>query len=380
MDILNNLKALVVILVIATVVFSITKSLCLHFMTAEDLERRRNVWFALTILAFVSPSIWLYFFIAAPIMVWAGSKDSNPLALYVLLMYVIPPYTIEIPTALINNFFPLSNLRILAITILIPAAWRLSHLKQSPPGNKYGSFDFFILSFLILQLLLFIPYESITNTMRRGFLSAIDIFVLYYVVSRVTSNRRALVEVMAVYCLTCAIFSPLALFESLKTWLLYPGLADIWEVFSPRNYLFRGDVLRAQVSTGHALTLGGIITIGFGYWLYISKYASSSIRKVLGGIWIWIGLLAAYSRAPWISAAIIYITYRGLGPSRARQLFKTFFYASLAFGALLASPIGDRVIDNLPFLGTVDAENVVYRQRLAEKSWELVQYLAIHSL
>ena len=46
---------------------------------------------------------------------------------------------------------------------------------------------------------------------------------------------------------------------------------------------------------------------------------------------------------------------------------------AIAFGALLASPLGERVIDVLPAMGgSVDAENITYRQRLADRSWELI--------
>jgi hypothetical protein len=36
------------------------------------------------------------------------------------------------------------------------------------------------------------------------------------------------------------------------------------------------------------------------------------------------------------------------------------------------TPLGERIIDTLPFIGTVEQENVQYRQRLAEESWRLV--------
>ena len=53
---LTNLKALVVVLVLAVVAFHFARPLCLRYMTAESLDRRRNVWLALTIVGFVSPT------------------------------------------------------------------------------------------------------------------------------------------------------------------------------------------------------------------------------------------------------------------------------------------------------------------------------------
>ena len=57
---LLNLKALVVILGIAMMVFIIAKPICLRFMAENDFVRRRNTWVALTIVAFLSPSFWLF--------------------------------------------------------------------------------------------------------------------------------------------------------------------------------------------------------------------------------------------------------------------------------------------------------------------------------
>jgi len=373
MDYLNNLKALLIILVIAVSVFAIAKPVCLRFMENEDFILRRNVWYTLTISAFLSPSIWLYFLIAVPVMTWAGQKDSNPLALYVILMYVIPPYEIDLPTVIVNDLFALSNIRVLAFTVLLPQAFKLLN-SDKKLKNRYGIFDFGIVAFVFLQLILLLPYESITNTMRRGVLMALDILLVYYVASRGSSNRRALGEVMCVFALSCMIFAPIAVFESIKTWLLYVELADTWEVFSPRNYLLRAGVLRAQASTGHSLTLGGLMAIGFGFWLYLGK--SSNLKRAqfaMGFAWIWMGLLAAYSRAPWVAAVISYLVYILLNPGRIQNLSKIFLAGSVALGALLMSPLGDRVIDSLPIVGTIDEDNVIYRQRLVEKSWELIQ-------
>jgi hypothetical protein len=41
--------------------------------------------------------------------------------------------------------------------------------------------------------------------------------------------------------------------------------------------------------------------------------------------------------------------------------------------AVLMSPAGDKVIDNMPFIGTMESENVVYRQQLAEATWRLMK-------
>ena len=123
---LTNLKALLVILPVAFAVFSFLRPLCLKFMAEADFLRRRNLWFALTGVAFLSPSFWLFALIAIPLVASAAAKDKNPVALYLVLLQVIPPFGLQLPVVGINQLFELNSYRILAFALLIPALFRLS--------------------------------------------------------------------------------------------------------------------------------------------------------------------------------------------------------------------------------------------------------------
>ena len=73
-----SLKELFVVLVIATLVFRLAKPAANLFITPADLARRRNVWYLLTIVGFLSPSFWLYVLVAVPAMAWAGPMAVCP--------------------------------------------------------------------------------------------------------------------------------------------------------------------------------------------------------------------------------------------------------------------------------------------------------------
>jgi len=120
-----SLKELIVVLAIAAVIFKLAKPIALHFSTEQDFARRRNVWFVLTVTAFLSPSFWLFAVVAVPLMTWAGRRDTNPVAFYLLLLHVIPSIPVEIPVVGINQLFELDNYRLLSFCVLVPAAWRL---------------------------------------------------------------------------------------------------------------------------------------------------------------------------------------------------------------------------------------------------------------
>ena len=362
-----------VVLSIAMVVFIIAKPICLRFMAEDDFVRRRNVWLALTLTAFISPSFWLFALVAFPVLAWGAHRDSNPVALYLLVMQVISQNAgLEIPVVGINKLFDLNNYRILSFAILIPVAWRLVQSSDKGVG-RLTKMDVLILAYLGLQLVLLMPYESITHTMRRGFLFTIDALVLYFVVSRTCTGQRAIVETMVSFCLACAIFAPIALFESVRGWLLYQGIGELWGSPTPWAYLLRGDTLRASVSAGHSIPLGYMMAIAFGFWLYLGSRVQSAPLTIAVAIWMWVGLLAAYARAPWLVAVVIFFAYASLGPRGPARFFTASLISALLAGLVLVSPIGERVIDSLPFVGTVDAGNITYRQRLAEMSWQLIQ-------
>ncbi len=368
-----NLKPLVVVMGIALAVFVITRPLALRFMTPEDLALRRRVWIGLTLTAFLSPSFWLYALVAAGVSAWAARRDSNPPALYVMLLQVIPPIGLYIPMLGINQLFQLNNYRILALAMLLPLAVQLFLAGQERGSRAQGWVDALMAAFLLLQLALLFPYESFTNTLRRGFLLFVDVWLVYYVFSRACRRWHAIVDVMASFVLACTIFAAIALFESIKGWLLYQNLGDVWGRPLMWAYLMRGETLRAQASVGHALALGYALAMGFTFTLYLGRLLRAPQMAVAMGAWMWVGLLASYSRSPWVVAVAAFFCYAALQPDGLTRATKYAAVAVVLSAAVLVSPIGDRVIDNLPFVGTVDAATVEYRQRLAEVSWRLIK-------
>lgn len=370
---INNLKALLVVMALALVVFHIAKPLCLSFMDEASFKRRRNLWITLTVAAFVSPNFWLYALVALFLAFTAAKKDSNPIALYVLLMHVIPPISVEIPPVLVNNLFDLNNYRILTFSVLLPAAWRLVTAKKKINYGNNKAIDRFMWGYIALQLVALIPYEDLTNTFRRGFLMVLDSYVFIYVISRTCIDRKKIMDIVAVYCLVSAIFVPIAVFESVRLWLPYTELANAWGIENRGAYLFRDGDLRAQVSTGHSLALGFLLAMSFGFWLFVSTYAKTNSKKILGSVGVWAGLIAALSRAPWLTAILAAFVYLALNENGFKKLTKTLLVLIPVGAIALISPIGQQIIDKLPFVGTVDSFNVDYRQRLAESSWILIK-------
>ena len=368
----DDLKPLVVVLALALIVFALARPICLHFMEAQAFARRRNVWLGLTCVAFVAPNLWLYAAVALPLVYWAGRVDRHPTAVYLLLLLAVPPARLPIPMPLINQLFDLSNFRILELALLVPAAFRILGAGEARQRGL-GKADLLVLAFGALQLVLYVPYESVTNTMRRAFLFMLDTYALYFVFSRAAANREALRDTLCSFWLACAILAIIAVFESLKGWLLFTGIPARWGVPNTFSWLFRGDSLRAQVSVGHSLTLGYTLAIAFGFWLYLGSRLESKRSAWLVGIAMWAGLIAAYSRAPWLVAAAAGCIYMLASPAGRRGLLRAVIVLVVIGAPLLMTPQGARIVDTLPFIGTADQFNVDYRQQLATVSWQLIK-------
>jgi hypothetical protein len=85
----EHLRALIVILVLATVVFAFAKApACALTSTTGDFERRRNLWFAITLTAFLAHNFWIYVIVVAALLIFALPREPNKLAMFFLLFAV----------------------------------------------------------------------------------------------------------------------------------------------------------------------------------------------------------------------------------------------------------------------------------------------------
>jgi hypothetical protein len=386
-----NLKALIVVLALAFLVFRSAKPIALGFCTEEDFCRRRNTWFLLTITAFLSPSFWIYVLVAVPVLLRAGRRDSNAVALYFLLLHVIPPIPIDIPAVGVKELFTLDNYRLLSFCVLIPAAIRIRTKgnERRPGGQRLA--EYALIAYGILQVAIYVApdlpnhailSDSATNMVRRAFLFFVDIYLLFYVISRGCTERHRITDAMAMFCLAGTIMATIAIFESIRHWLLYAGLKDEWTegLFSytqPDAFFMRGGMLRAQVSTGHALSLGFLLALALGFWMYIRTHIASGRTRTITTAILIAGLLATQARGPWIGALLIFLSFLFLGPRTLTRITKALFAGVLAIGLLSLTPTGERLINELPIIGrpaeSGASDSISYRERLAERSWELIQ-------
>lgn len=371
---LTNLKALLVVLAISLPIFALARRYMLAYVDAQTYARRRNIWFALAILGFASPSIWLYALVAMPLMYWGAKRDPNPLALYVLLAFVIPNASVQIPTIGIGQLMEINQSRMMSVSILLPLMVRAGPIPGFSGQKKLTALDWSVLGLGLLQLALVIPYDSPTTSLRRAMIFFLDTFIVVYAFARLEPTAKILREVVASFALVAGLLAALALFESVRFWLLYIGIGPVWGAIEPFTaYIMRSGLLRAQVSTGHSLQLGYLASLGVGFWIYLYGRVPGQMAKLLILLLLCSSVFVSGSRGAWLTAMMIFAFYVGLRPNAGRYLVKVVPLLAVALVIAFNSPLKEALIDKLPIVGTADQDTVEYRQQIAEVSWRLIK-------
>jgi len=87
-----------------------------------------------------------------------------------------------------------------------------------------------------------------------------------------------------------------------------------------------------------------------------------------------VGLLTPLSRGPWLGTGIILAVFLLTGPNPVGGLLKFATTGAAGIFLLLLTPVGGRVIDLLPYVGSEESTvTASYREKLLENSWIVIQ-------
>ncbi|WP_415767263.1 O-antigen ligase family protein [Pseudomonas sp. ZB1P45] len=369
----EHFRALIVILVLAGIVFAMARRPAADLIPDRNFTRRRNLWFVLTLLAFVSHSFWVYAGIAALVLTFARNRERNPVALFFLLLFLIPPSPAEIPGfGLINYFVVLNHIRLLALCVLLPAFLALRKRADTVPFGRTWP-DKLLAAYLLLTSLLLLRETTVTDTLRQMLYLFLEVFLPYYVASRALKNLSDFKDALFGFVLAAMVLSLIGLFEYSKRWQLYSAVVNAMGMQWDPGYLSRGGSLRASATTGQAIALGFVISVAIGFYLYMQEEVRSKLQRGLGALLLAGGLFAPLSRGPWIGAAVIIVVFIGTGRKAIKRLMLLAAAGGLALPLLAVVPGGQKVLDLLPFIGTVEVENITYRQRLIDNAVIVIQ-------
>jgi hypothetical protein len=373
----EHLRALVVILVIATFVWSVAQVPFTHYVCArEDFKRRRNMWFVLTLTAFFAHNFWIFCLVTGLALTWTLKDESNRYAMFLGLMLTLPYFGRSIGgLGVVNELFTLTQLRLLALVILVPT-WL--HLRRQPGVEPFGSLlaDKLLMAMIAWEVILTLPDRTVTSVVRDSVLYKFtDVFLTYYVASRALRSSQAFRDALGAFVAGAMVFCLVLVFESVRNWLLYRAVDDALGAALGTGgiYLRRAGLLRAEGTAGQSIVAGLTASIAMGLFLYIGGLIRSlPWRAACFGI-LTLGLIAALARAPWIGTVFMFLVFFALGPSPMSNLLKMGGVFVGAAILLVLTGADDRVIDFLPWVGTVDANTVEGRERLATVALQVIR-------
>jgi len=365
----DHIKGLIVILILATTVFAFASKSARSITATADFTRRRNLWFAITLAAFLSPNFWVYTIFAALLLIYANRHENNPPALFYIILFALPMDAAQIPgMGLFNALFELSHSRILELLILLPAFISLRRQSGTLSFGRLAS-DKVLFTYLLLTSALYLRDTTVTASLRQAFYLCLGVFLPYAVFSRSLRNLQAFRDVLLSFVLASLVLALIACFEFAKNWLLYQPLISALNMGEGMTgYFVRDGMLRVVASAGHPIVLGYLMVVGLGLFLFLQHSIKHNYIRRSSMALLAVGIIVPLSRGPWVGAAVLLVVFIATGRYAARRLISLALAAMLVLNVISMLPGGERVINLLPFVGSTESENISYRERLITNS------------
>ncbi len=362
----EHIRSLIVILAIALTIFFFAKPHVSELLANHgEFERRRNLWVAITLAAFLAHNFWIFMFIGGLLLCIAAQNDKDKLGLVLFVLLAIPLIKVEIPgIAGIRYIIDFDYFRLISLTVIVPAVLlEAKHKKTSE--NRSGAPDKLLYAYLLLNIALIYLAGSLTGALRTGISNLLDFVFPYLFASRFAQSYQLIRAAVTSYVIGASVIAGIGTVEFLKSWLLYSSLENALGVdWGYGSYLKREGILRAMGTSGQAIPFGYTMAVGFCLALGLGKQFKSKTAWGLCLCLLTMGMIASYSRGPWVGAAVGVLAFILASPNASKNVLRLCLVA-LVLGPILAlSPLGDKLFQ----AATVESGNFDYRQRVFEVS------------
>jgi len=375
----EQIRALVVILVLAASGFWLARHVFVGtLMKPEDFSRRRNLWFLVTLTAFLSHNFWVFMIVSGILISAAKVREKNPLVVYCLLIAAVPVYRADVPGfGLINYLISVDFVRLLNLVVLLPVSIGLWRRKgEGGDAGMYRLADVCIGAYVLLVFTMQALEGSFTGGLRLAFYQLIDVVLPYYAGSRAWKHYGEIRESIAAFVLGMGIIAVIGVFEMARNWMLYDELGYVLGVSREQlpAYLYREGLARARATTLQPIVLGFVIMVAIGLFGYLAgEIRKKRSIRVLAYLALFGGLVSTISRGPWVGAACAIGVAVALHPRAGRKISWVIGLGLLVPIVLFLTPYGDLVIGYLPFVGDVDPGSTSYRSLLWNLSTEVIR-------
>lgn len=366
----EHLRAYIVVSALMALAYVISRGLFAKAVEQGFITRLYGAGFAATTVMFLAHNMWLFLGGLALLSILAARRLTHPFALFVFLLLLMPGYSIQVPGfGIVNYLIDLNPWRVLSITLLLPAAVHLAANRALPrPGKLWA--DKLVMTFaLYVAALNYEHFETFTGGIRQLATITLDMVLVYFVASRGLMLKGAVRHVMVALVAAAIFLALVGAFEFIKHWILYSGVQRALETNTGLfGYLGRGQTLRAVATTGQPIVLGFVMMVALLLTYYVQHLVPSGVMRTLLLLLMGVGLVAAMSRGPWVGAAIGLFV---IALASHDPLVKIFKLLVASFGAafmLVMIPGGEKILDYLPWVGSIDAGGIDFREILWQQS------------
>lgn len=365
---IEALKALVVVLALALGAFVYARIAFSQVVGAAVIDRWRNIFVAVTVAAFLLPNFWIVLFAIAVLAVTVGAAEKFRPALYILLLFAVPAVSAIVPGfGGIQNFLALYPFNVLTVVILFPLL--LLPRENRGAGGVGALADLCFIGFSALVLALSFRDTSLTDGIRQSTAYALTAFGPYLVFSRVNWTLERLKLATLAFVIPFVAFAGVAAAEVVLGWHLYRTPVDYWNVGFFSRYLERSGYLRAYGSVFGPISFGLFMAIALALLPALVSSAKRRFWPQLAFAPLAVGLIASFSRGPWVGAALAMIAIVMTSDRPFRNMVRLGLVGLAGFAVLMVTPVGDDLVAMLPFVGDVEETTIDYRARLFEVGW-----------
>ncbi len=371
----EHIRALVAIAIIAAATFFLVRRTSSYFYHSGEFRTRVTTWFSLSFIAFFSFSFWLYALASCCILYSLQKRDSNRLALYCFLFFLLPLSGAQIPGfGLINYLFELNHLRILVIAILLPELFRIAASVSHPRFGRLFP-DKVIGGYLCLVVFLSVARTgNITASARLALELGVDVFIPYYVASRALDSIRMYKDVLFSYLVAALVISAIGFFEYSWHWLLYSAINSALGLDSAYSvYLARAGGLRAMATTGQSIVLGYAVAIAIAVYSYLQAEMKPRSTRLIIALILAAGMISSLARGPWLGAAVILGVFALLADKPVKRLATLIGGGVLAGVAALLLPESNKLLSLIPGLGKTELGSFDYRAQLFDNALIVIE-------
>lgn len=314
-------------------------------------------------LAFFAGHYLLFMMLAAvAILKLTPAAPVARIHCFLFLLPLLPTLELQLDLAGIP-LFDLNWSRMLTLVLLVP----LVPACARPPLQARYPVDKYVVLFCVITSLLLSRDASITAGLRTLFVTFLDVFIPYYVLSRSLRSQQDIRAALYLFIAALTVVAAMNVFETARQWHIFGDMIrDLTGRFGG-FYEWRAGFLRAYGPMDKPSASAFALATGIALVCALApRFTSSAHRAALITVMA-AGLLVTFSRGSWLAAGFVGAGYLIFIASPGVFIRNAALLMAIVVPLLSFSDLGSRIVAILPVIGSDTSQaaaTIDYRQSL----------------